>query len=121
MGIHPTVETSHQLSGAPVIDIPKTDDHLGDSGVHKASRQADQTLAPHVFSQSCLAGAQHRELGPKVEPTDLIAAKEAILAPSLSVDQRENKPGELGMFLIQDSMCGKVEDSIPLELSAGHS
>src|SRR5262245_51678858 len=59
---HALIEQLYQFSRRPIIHFPETGDHARRARIEKAARQAYQSFALDLFTQSGLTGAEHDQI-----------------------------------------------------------
>jgi D-cysteine desulfhydrase family pyridoxal phosphate-dependent enzyme len=111
-----SIEVLHQLGGGLIVHLPGAGDDRRRSGVHEAANEAQESLAPHFFPQTGLAGAQNDEVDGQAQVVDVVETKESVLRVLVLVDEGENDSGKLGMRVVGDGMGGEVDGAIALEV-----
>ena len=69
---HLLIKLGHEYRGFLVIHLPQTHHDPRGAGIHKATRQSDETFAADFLSQSRFTGAENNKVGGKIEVVDVL-------------------------------------------------
>jgi hypothetical protein len=95
---HTAIETGHQLSGGPFIDVPQADHNSLCAGMEESPRHPDRPFTSDIGTQACLAGAQDYQVSGDVEMIDLGCPDNAILMVSVLVKAGQYETGDVWML-----------------------